>query len=139
VFPFKDVTMAVSLALNWSPPPSSPLFDESTTPNGTALGNEAQSSSRASSSPRPDPSSVSTSMSNGQAMASSSSSPLLRKQQASTTQNNGLSVQSTPARTNSASPQPKSYAAAASHSQQAAYQMPSFPGPALTSQVSLES
>ena len=134
--------MAVSLALNWSPPPSSPLFDESATSGSASLGSEAAtqggslaSSPMADSSTAPTPSTSSTTLS---AAEKNMASMQRQQQQASSPYGNrtgGLSVQAMPPpRSNSTSPQPRSYAAAASHPQQS-FVLPSYPGAAMTSQV----
>lgn len=128
--------MAMSLALNWSPPPSSPLFDESTTPGGNFIGSEKGKSEASSST------STTTSSAPMSTSSFSSSDPTLvslSRQSGSSSHQNG-NLKATPNRSYSTSPQPPimSYAAVASNPQRSAvYQMPSLPGPAVTSPVSI--
>lgn len=128
--------MAVSLALNWSPPPSSPLFDESTPPGGVSLNTETSQGTNLTSLPLTDSTNNMSNLisNNGSGLSINS----LSKQLQSSSQNGSSSLQ-TPGRSSSTSPQPRTYAAAASNPQKASqYPMPSFPGPAVTSSVSKE-
>ena len=141
--------MALSVALSWSPPPSSPLFDESTTPGGMSMTSETQGNSSHTLTDLPSSAPTST-PSSGQVSASSSaaselgrkSSPMGRQQQAPSPSNGHLFAHASPSRSGSTSPQPRSYAAAASHgdSQRSVgpqqLDMPIYPGAALTSSVS---
>ncbi|UZJ54681.1 hypothetical protein CBS101457_004001 [Exobasidium rhododendri] len=125
--------MALSLALNWSPPPSSPLFEDSSTLGSIPPGNESSSHSQSASAP--------TSVLSGQTSTSSPSMDYRHPHQPSSAVNNsGQTTPSSPSGTGGTSPS-KSYAAAASkqQQQQPIFQMPTYPNPALTSQHSYSS
>jgi hypothetical protein len=138
--------MAVSLALNWSPPPSSPLFEDSTTLSSVSSGKEGQGNSLASSlhaQTTNTPPSTSNGRGSGPSVASptlASESGIFHRQQLQVSpaiQNGGHGPQSSPM-----VPNLQSYAAVASNRQQqqqqqeSIYQMPTYPNPALTTKVS---
>lgn len=127
--------MAVSLALNWSPPPSSPLFDESTTPGGVSMNAESSQSTNLTSSPLTDSTNNMSNFTSNNGSSSGLSINSLSKQLQSAPYNGNL--QAPASRSSSTSPQPMTYAAAASNPQRAGqYSMPSLPGPVMTSSVS---
>lgn len=127
--------MAVSLALNWSPPPSSPLFDESTTPGGVSMNAESSQSTNLTSSPLTDSTNNMSNFTSNNGSSSGLSINSLSKQLQSAPYNGNL--QAPASRSSSTSPQPRTYAAAASNPQRAGqYSMPSLPGPVMTSSVS---
>lgn len=134
--------MALSLALNWSPPPSSPLFDEGLSQTASGEGGETSSNNKqqlgySTSPPR---------LSSGPNSSSSNTSDMDRRRRAEqqalmspSSSNGSLTGQGPSSRNADVSSQPRTYASAASHShgsRSASTQqvnMPSYPTAAMVS------